>query len=210
MRVSRRLNLYGFSLPQMRGLLSSGNREALSRLKLRLRERPGLPLRSVEEITPVYNVIERAVMHGVPFSDLTQETYLHAQAFSAIAGYEQDWLLTDASAYHASALEVGLWVRARKYGSPEARAFIKGLAHGIPLFGNHSASDGSAYAAVGFDRLRAFEPHVQNLAETIEYQVNGSRRATEEDRAALHFANEFCGWLKAISSANCDLLLVYG
>lgn len=208
--MSRRLNLYGFSLPQMRKLFGSQNVDALAQLQLQLRERPGMPLRPVEDVVDVYGVIDRAVMHGVPFSDLAEETYLHSQAVSEMAAYEQEWFITDASGYNASALEHGLWTYARKYASPEAKTFVRGLAQGIPLFGNQPASDGSSYAVMGLDRLRVFLPHVRDLAEIIEYRVNNSRSVTDEDREAVTFANDFCGWLEAISTANRDLLLVYG
>src|SRR5690349_984416 len=109
--MSERLNLYGFSLPRMRRLFRSQDIEAVARMRDRLAiDHPHLPQ---EQLRAVGRILKRAVMIGVPFPELDTETHLHWLAANALAGDDQDWLVTPASVYHASALRDGLW---RRYG----------------------------------------------------------------------------------------------
>lgn len=208
--MSRRLNLYGFSMKRMRHLFASKDRNVVERIQDRLRERPGLPPLPVEYVRPVVEVVERAVMSGVPFPDLVAETYVHSAAVSALAAHGQEWLITSASIFGASALEEGLWGHYRKSASPEAKAFLRGLVEGIPMFGRQSSSDGSVYAAIGLDRLRLFQPHLRDLVEVIAHRVSRERLVTDEDQAGASFAAEFCGWVDEVVAANRDLLFICG
>ena len=208
--MSRRLNLYGFSMIRLRQLFGSKDRTVVERIQDRLRECPGLSPLPLAHVRPVVEVVERAVMTGVPFSDLEAETDAHSSAVTALAGHEQEWLITEASNFDASALEVGLWGQYRKHASPEARAFLRGLVEGVPMFGSQSSTDGTAYAVVSLDRLRFFLPHLQDLADLIEYRVSRKASATEEDQAGVAFAAELCGWVDEIITAERDLLFVFG
>jgi hypothetical protein len=207
--LSRRLNLYGFSMARMRLLFGSRDHQAIEKLQNELRQRPGMQPQAVEEVRPVFEVVERAILTGIPFRELDVETYVHSAAVMALAQYEQDWLITDASSYNASALEDGLW-RYRKLASDEAKAFLRGLIEGLPLFGQHASADGSVYAIIGIDRLPIFIPHLRDLAETLEYRVGKRRAATDEDHAAVAFASELCEWIEQIISENRDLLFMVG
>lgn len=206
--MSRRLNLHGFSLPQMRRLCGSRDEAAVRQLRDRIAADFGhLPGGQRGQLA---GVIERAVFEGVPFPDLPAETSLHALAAGLLAAHGQEWLTTGASVYRASALEEGLWGRYRQHASPEARAFLRGLVEGIPLFGRQPPSDGSAYAAVGLDRLRAVQPHLRDLAELIAYRVGRKRSPTEEQQAGAVFAAEFCGWVDEVIAAGRDLWFQFG
>ncbi|HEX4611282.1 MAG TPA: hypothetical protein VH092_24025 [Urbifossiella sp.] len=201
--MARRLNLYGFSLPQMRRLCGSRDEAAVGRLRDRiatdLSDTPG------ERRGQLVGVVERAVFEGAPFTDLQAETSLHALAAGLLAAHGQEWLVTRANVFGASALEEGLWGQYRRHASPEAQAFLRGLVEGVPLFGRQPPADGSAYAAVGLDSLRVFLPHLRDVAEVIAYRVGRKRAATEEDRAGAEFAAEFCGWVDEIVAAGRDV-----
>src|SRR5579883_1403689 len=101
--MSRRLNLYGFSIAKMRRLFRSSDEQAVRRINDRLASDD--PYWSTRDHGEVGEIVERAIMSGVPFPDLRTETHLHSLAASALAGDEQEWLVTDASAYHATAFE---------------------------------------------------------------------------------------------------------
>src|SRR5262245_35833738 len=100
--MSERLNLYGFSLPRMRRLFRSQDLGAVTRMRDRMAtEHPHLPQ---DRLLAASETVEKAIMTGVPFAGLDTETDLHWLAANALAGDEQDWLVTPASVYHASAL----------------------------------------------------------------------------------------------------------
>jgi hypothetical protein len=202
------MNMSGFSLGQMRKLCGSKNEEALGQLRERIHTK--YHYMDAGRRTPIAEVIERAVMSGVPFPDLQAETHVHSCAAELLALHGQDWLVTDASNYHASALEDGLWRGYGKLASPETKGFLRGLAEGLPMFGRQPPNDGSAYATVSLDRLRAFLPGLRDLAETIAYRVGRKHAANEEERAGAQFATEFCGWVDQIVAAERDLFFEFG
>ncbi len=205
--MSERLNLYGFSLPRMRRLFRSQDVGAVTRMRDRLAsEHPHLPQ---DRLLAASEIVERAVMTGVPFAGLDTETYLHWLAANALAGDDQDCLVTSASVYHASALRDGLWRRYGKYARPEIRAFLRGLVEGVPLFGRSLPSvdetDGLVYAAISVEKLRSFGPGLADLREQVVYRVGRKKAPSDEDRAAAEFVTEFCGWIDQIREAGRDL-----
>lgn len=206
--MSRRLNLYGFSLAQMRRLFGSRDEVALGRIL------EGLTQDSnhwpSDQLVEVGEIVRQAVLRGIPFPGLQEESHLHAVAAGAMAAYEQDWLITDASAYHDSALEQGLWGQFGKYARPEIKAFLRGLVEGVPLFGQQPPSDGSAYAAVSLEKLRFFQKGLGDLLVQVEYRVGQRKSPTDEDRAAIEFATEFCGWIDQVIEAERDLWFTFG
>src|SRR4051794_35530423 len=118
--MSRRLNMYGFSVGQMRRLFPSRDEQAARRIHDRLViEQHHWRQEEVEEVS---EIVERALIIGVPFAGLEAETYLHALAAGALALDEQEWLATSASVYHATALEDGIWRQYGKYARPEIKA----------------------------------------------------------------------------------------
>src|SRR4051812_38585927 len=131
-RMSERLNVYGFSLPRMRRLFRSQDAGAAGHICDRLASDHAEW--SQEQLQAVAEIVERAVTSGVPFAGLGEETHQHWLAANALAGHDQEWLATPASVYDASALRDGLWRRFGRYARPEIRAFLRGLAEGVPLF----------------------------------------------------------------------------
>jgi hypothetical protein len=205
--MSERLSLYGFSLPQMRRLFRSQDLEAVNRIRDRLAgDHPHSP---PGELDAAYEVIERAMMTGVPFAGLDCETHAHWLAAHALAGDGQDWLATPASVYQASALRDCLWRRYGKYARPEARAFLRGLVEGVPLFGRSFPSveetDCLVYAAISLEKLRSFGPGLADLREQVTYRVSRKTDPSDEDRAAVEFVTEFCEWIDQIREAGLDL-----
>jgi hypothetical protein len=160
---------------------------------------------SESQLRAVLEIVERAIMTGVPFVGLEEETHLHSLAVYALAGYEQQWLCTDASTYHSSALRDGLWRQYGKHAQPEIRAFLKGLAEGVPIFGQRSAPDGPKYAAISVEKLRTFESGLSALREQVVYRVKRKKVPSEEDRLAAEFATEFPGWIDQIRQAGLDV-----
>jgi hypothetical protein len=205
--MSRRLNLYGFSMPQMRRLFRSRDEQAVRRIHDRLATEQRHW--RVDEVQQVSEIVERAIMTGVPFSNLETETYLHALAAGALARDEQEWLLTYASVYHATALEEGLWEQYGKYARPEIRAFLRGLVEGVPLFGQRPP-DEAPYAAISLEKLHSFRPGLEDLRDQVIYRIGRKKDPSDEDRAASEFVTEFCGWLDQIRDAGRDLWYVTG
>ena len=209
--MSRRLNLYGFSIARMRSLFGSGDAEAARRIRDRVAA--GDPHRRPDEIDAVASVVERAVMRGVPFPDLRRESHAHAVAASAMAADGQDWLVTTASVYQTSALE-GLSRGSRRYARPETRAFLHGLAEGVPLFGREPApaeDDASVYAAVSLEKLRAFRPGLADLREQVAYRsARKPRNPGEGDDDAAGFAEDLCDWVDQVIDAGKDLWYTTG
>lgn len=201
--MSERLNLYGFSLSRMRRLFRSQDLGAVDRMRDRLAS--GGLHRPPEEIQAVSEIIERAVMNGVPFVGLETETHRHWLAANAMAGDEQEWLATPASVYHASALADGLWPRYGRYARPEIRAFLRGLVEGVPLFGLRSPSGGPAYAAISLEKLRSFQVGLADLREQVVYRVGRKKDPDDDDMAASEFVTEFCEWVDQIREASLDL-----
>jgi len=201
--MSERLNLYGFSIARMRRLFRSGDVEAVAKIRDRMAaEDPHL---SGEELSAACEVVGRAVATGVPFDDLECEGHAHWLAANALAGHEQEWLVTPASAYHASALRGSLGKRYGKYARPEVRALLRGLAEGVPLFGRSLSEDGLLYAAVGVEKLRAFGPGLADLREQVTYRVGRKREPSGEDLEAAEIVVELCGWIDQIQEAGLDL-----
>ena len=205
--MSRRLNLYGFSLGQMRRRFRSRDEQAARRIHDRLATeqhhwRP-------EEVRQVSEIVERAIMTGVPFAGLEAETYLHALAAGALARDEQEWLVTLASVSHATALEEGLWKRYGRYARPEIQAFLRGLVEGVPLFGQRPPDD-EPYAAISLEKLHSFRAGLEDFREQVTYRVGRKKDPSEEDRAASEFVAEFCGWVDQIRGAGRDLWYVTG
>ncbi|QDV37337.1 hypothetical protein [Tautonia plasticadhaerens] len=201
--MSRRLNLYGFSLPQMRRLLGSEDEGAIERIRGRLAE--GHPHWRQDEHEGVGEIVARAIRHGIPFPDLRAETHLHTLAASALAGDDQDWLVTDASHYHASALEDGLWRRFGRLARPEVKGFLRGLVEGVPLFGQKPAEDGTAYAAIGLEKLRFFRKGLEDLRVQVAYRVSRKRAPSEADQEAVEFlgnsaAGSIRSWRPSVTS----------
>ncbi len=205
--MSRRLNLYGFSLARMRRLFRSQDERAACRISDRLAAEH--PHWLGEQTRQVPEVVERAVMTGVPFAGLGTETSLHSLAADALARDEQEWLATPASVYHASALRDGLWRQYGRYARPEIKAFLRGLVEGDPLFGQRPPEDGSSYTAVSLEKLRSFRDGLADLREQVTYRVGRKKDPTEEDRAATEFVTEFCGWVEQIQEAGRDLWFVF-
>jgi hypothetical protein len=197
----------GFSLARMRQLCGSRDQDSVDQMRSRITTE--LHYTPVELREELFAIVERAIMSGVPFQELLEESAIHSTAAGLLASFGQEWLVTDASNYGATALEEGLWGRYRKYASRECNAFLRALVEGIPLFGTQPPADGSAYAAVALDRLRVFQPHVRDLAELVAYRVGRKKQPTEEDRPAVQFAGEFCGWVDEIVATGRDLWLVY-
>jgi hypothetical protein len=205
--MSLRLNLYGFSLGQMRRLFRSQDERAARRICDRLAaDHPHGP---EEELRQVSKIIERAIMSGVPFTGLDAETNLHSVAACALAIDEQDWLATHASNYHATAVEA-LRRQYGRYARPEIKAFLRGLWEGVPLFGRQPPSDGSAYAAISLEKLRSFQGGLVDLRDQIVYRVGRKRDPSGDDRAAAEFITEFCGWVDQIKEAEQDLWFMQG
>lgn len=205
--MSERLNLYGFSLARMRRLFRSQDVEAVNRIRDRLvGDHPHSP---PAQLDATCDVIQRAIMTGVPFAGLDCETHAHWLAANALAGDGQDWMATSASVYHASALRDGLWRRYGKYAQPEARAFLRGLVEGVPLFGRSfppvDETDCLVYAAVSGEKLRSFGPGLADLREQVTYRVGRKKDPSDEDRAAAEFVTEFCEWIDEIREAGLDL-----
>lgn len=192
----------------MKSFCGSGDESVLAELRGRIAAECGhfAPSRQVELVS----IVERAVRVGTPFRDLDAETSLHSVAASLLADHRQELLVTGASVYNALALEQGLWPLARKLGTPEVKAFFRGLVEGIPLFGRQLPTDGSAYAVIPLDSLRVFLPHIRDLAEVIEFRVSRKRAPTDDDRYDVTFSAEFRGWVEEIANAERDLWFCFG
>lgn len=201
--MSERLNLYGFSLPRMRRLFRSQDVDVVRRLRDRMAD--GDPHRPREQLDAASEIVERAVTTGVPFAGLECETHAHWLAANALAGEGQEWLATSASVYHASALSDGLCRRYVKYARPEIQAFLRGLARGVPLFGQRLPSEGLLYAAVSVEKLRSFMPGLADFREQVVYRVGRKSDPADEDKEAAEFVTEFCGWIDQIQRAGMDL-----
>lgn len=199
--------MYGFSLDAMRKLIGSRNDEALRQLLEKIAiEYHHL---AADQRTQINHVVERAVNFGVPFPDLQQETIEHSIAAELLAQFGQEWLITDASGYHASALEEGLWREYRKLASPQTKAFLHAISKGVPIFGQQPPADGMAYAMVGLDRIRVFQPGLREFAELIAYRVNRKRTPSEEEQVGVKFAADLCGWVDEIVKAERDLFFEF-
>src|SRR5262249_59216782 len=120
--------------------------EAVRRMRERLASK--YAYEPPDQLQAVVEIIERAVATGVPFAGLGEETHAHWLAANALAEYDQEWLMIPACAYHSSAIRDGLWPDYGKYAGREARAFLRGLVEGVPLFGQRLPSDGLVYAAI--------------------------------------------------------------
>lgn len=199
--MSRRMNMSGYSMARMRSLFRSGDHEAVERVAAGLvAEHPDW---SSEVRERARGIVERAIMDGVPFPGLELEDHLHFAAACEFVADGQEHLYTVASTYGADALERGLWPKARKYGGPEVRAFIRGMVTGVPLFGQSLPEEEEVYAAVSLAKLRAFRPGLVDLRDQLVYR-HGS-----EDQSA-RFSVEFCGWIDEIIDAGLDLWYVTG
>ena len=148
-------------------------------------------------------------MYGKCHSSLAPFLLPHWLAANALAGHEQEWLVTPASVYHASALRDGLWRRYGKYARPEIRPFPQGLGEGVPLFGRtFSPVDETAclvYAAISLEKLRSFGPGLADLREQVVYRVGRKADPSDEDQAAASFITEFRDWIDQIREAGLDL-----
>ena len=162
--MSRRINLSGFSLGQMRRLFGSRDEQAIVRIRDNLIVQD--PRRGEDLKRQIGEIVERAIMTGVPFADLGEETYVHAMAARALAADGQEWQVTSASGYHDSALEEGLWKLARKLASPQTKAFLRGLIEGVPLFW-----------VPAFDRWGHVRRHRVGKASVFPIWAGGSPRA---------------------------------
>jgi hypothetical protein len=187
----------------MRSLFRSQDVDAVKRLRDRIAGDAAHGPR--EQLDEASGIVDRAVMTGAPFAGLECETHAHWLAANALAGDGQDWLATSASAYHASALRDGLWRKYGKYARPEARAFLRGLVEGVPLFGQRLPSDGLVYAAVSLEKLRAFGPALADLREQVVYRVGRKSDPSGEDQDAAELATELCEWIDQIREAGLDL-----
>ena len=196
--MSIRLNLSGFSLPRMRRLFGSGDEEAIRRIREILFSDD--PWRGSEEPGPVMEIVERAIRRGVPFRELDEETSRHLKAALALGEDGQEWVHSTCD-YHATALD-GILGRYARHARPEAGAFLRGLAEGVPLFGRNAPSE-VPYAAISLEKLRAFRPALADLLVQVEYRAgrNGEPQAAE-------FMASLCGWIDEIIDAERDLFSV--
>jgi hypothetical protein len=193
----------------MRRLFGSGDEAALHQLHNEIVVR--YHYLNAKEQDAIIDVVDRAVMSGVPFPDLQTESWLHLFAAQILGLHGQEWLYNYSSVLEdAFALEDGLWVRYRKFANPETRAFLRGLIEGIPMFGCRLAEDGSAYGAISLNRLRVFQPGLCDLAEVIAYRVGRNKSANELDHSVVEFASEFSEWLNELIVAERDLFFSFG
>ena len=211
--MSVRLNFLGFSLPTMRRLIGSGDAAAVARMRDRLvAGAADSPYRSEAEAYAVAAIVERAVLDGVPFPDVVEESNYHFRAVGLLVDEGQEIVPTLASTYHASAMGELL----RQYGkhaSRETRAFLRGLAEGVPLFGRRlpdPEDDGMVYALISGAKLRAFRPGLVDLREHVAYRVGRKPDPTEADRGAVSFAADLCDWVDEIEGAGLDLYYCTG
>jgi hypothetical protein len=206
--VSRRFNKYGFSLAQMRRLFGSRDEVALQQLHTEIAARDHY--RSATDQNAIIEVVDRAVMSGVPFPELQTESWVHAVAAERLSRHGQEWLYNYSSVLEdAFALEEGLWGNYRKLATPETRAFLRGLVEGIPMFGCQ-ARESLAYGAVSLEKLRVFQPGLRDLAELIAYRVGRKKSATELDRAVVEFTAELRDFVDEIIAAERDLFFSFG
>jgi hypothetical protein len=204
--MSSRINMYGFSLARMRRLFRSRDEGAARRIRDRLAaEHPDW---RPDERRDVGEVVERAIMEGVPFPGLGVESHTHSLAARVLAGHEQEWLPTHASIYHVSAVE-GLWRRFGRRARPEVRAFLRGLVEGVPLFGQQPPGGESTYAAVSLEKLRSFQPGLADLLAQVAYRV-GRMTPNPGDEGPVEFASGLCDWVDQIVEAGRDLWFTVG
>lgn len=207
--MSRRFSIAGFSLPHMRRLFGSHSDDARRQLHDQVAAKYGY--KSEDDRNAILGVVDRALLSGVPFTDLPTETWVHAAAAVELGLYGQQWLLNYSTVLEdAYSLEEELWPRARKLASGPTRAFLHGLVEGIPLFGRQPATDGSAYGTVSLERLRIFQPGLRDLAEVIAYRVKRKREPTEQETNVVEFTAELAAWVEAIMRAERDLFFGYG
>jgi hypothetical protein len=193
----------------MRQLFGSGDEEILEQLHQEIAEKE--VYRHPKERKAIRDVVDRAVMSGVPFKDVPTESWVHAVAAEILGLHGQEWLCNYSSVLEdASALEEGLWGQYRKLATPHTRAFLHGLVEGIPLFGCQPAEDGSAYGVISLDRLRVFQPGLRDLAEVIAYRVGRDKEATEFEHNVAAFASELSEWLDQLIAAERDLFFSFG
>jgi hypothetical protein len=202
--MSERINLYGFSLPKMRRLFRSRDEATIGRIRDQMSNDPNRW--RPDQIAGVSEIVEQAIMTGIPFAGLGVETSLHAIAANALAADGQDWLPTLACTYHRSAVSDALWKRYRKHAAPEIQALLRGLVEGVPLFGQRIDDEEDAvYAAISVEKLRAFAPGLADFRDQVVYRVEMKREPSGEDLEAAEFVTEFCGWLDQIQEAGLDL-----
>src|SRR5436305_9413490 len=79
---------------------------------------------------------------------------------------EQEWLVTDASVYHATAPEDGLWRQYGRYARSEIKAFLRDLVEGVPLFGQRPPDD-APDAAIGLEKLHSFRAGLEDFRAQV-------------------------------------------
>jgi hypothetical protein len=193
--MSTRLNLCGVSLPRMRSLLGSGDEAALDRLREQAAER-GRHWRE-DERARLLEILERAVRQGVPFRDVVRESYLHTRASQILLADGQEWLYTHCD-YHATALP-DLMRRYGRHAAPEGRALLRGLAEGVPLFGQNPPAE-APYAIIGLEKLRALRPGLSDFQAQVDHRAG--RDGVPE---AAKFVERLSDWIDEIMDAGRDL-----
>jgi len=196
------MNLIGFSMVKMRRLFRSQDEQAVRRICDHLAV--AHPYWSQGQRDEIAEIVRRAVMFGVPFPGLETETYLHVLAASAFATDGQEGLGTFASVHHASASREGLRPYV-KYARPEIKAFLRGLAEGVPIFGQSLSLDGPIYAAISLEKLKVFERGLHDLRDQIVCRVEQKKKPSDEAREGAEFVTELCGWVDQIREAGMDL-----
>ena len=179
--MSRRMNVSGFSMARMRGLLGSGDEDAIGRIRIALDAGGGgrTAIGSVE----VMAIVERAVREGVPFPELIQETNAHEAAAAALASDGQQFMTTAASAYLAGDFIDGIFKPYGRIARQDVGGFLRSLAHGSPLFGQATNRDeASPYAAIGRSKLQVLRGGLVHLREQIVYRI-ARRKVYDKDRA---------------------------
>ncbi len=201
--MSVRPHAYGFDLRRFRGLFASGDITAIEACTARLE----LFAEDIENEEPeeaeayreeAFTILRRAIMDGVPFSDLETEGPVHMDVALALSHFQQTLFDTGSNGWKMQAF----WRFEHDHGerlATDARTLLGFLSRGRPLFGQRAIADGH-YAYLDSGELGQLLGALRHLQQEVPELVGPGYLDG--------FVDVLAGWLAAVASRHQDLWLL--
>lgn len=194
--MSRRPMICGFDLSKMRSYFGSKNSALIAVIEAEFtREAAEDPDQFDDSFRDTFReALHQAVNHGVPFSELENETEPHVELARLLSEHDQQLLETDSGVWNHSGFYEA-WEEGISHTEDSEENLLGLLLFGRPLFGENIDTEWSSYSYLSRDeviRLRASLRPVDDDDDTLS-----------ED--AVELIRDLGRWCDEIVAAKRDL-----
>jgi hypothetical protein len=156
----------------------------------------------------VHEVLQRAVLQGVPFPGLQLETLAHVIVADLLAAHGQELLSTDADQWNhagvAEAWEAGITTE-------DGQEFMQCLLFGRPLFGREFDTSWNYYGYLGRAEVRRLRASLREIDDDQDHLAFLSELGLNlPSNPATDLIKDLGRWCDALLAGNKDLWCLWG